>query len=116
MGITSVNDNGEQIRHREFVRMVDELMQIKSCHKTQIALAGGFTPNNFMAYYANTKAVSKKTLARVKALYDVPISKPDTVATIVKEYRELKYCLNELKQQNAQILQEIKEIYKLLQE
>lgn len=116
MATTPLNNNDGQTRHREFVRMVDELMEIKSCHKTQLAIAAGFTPNNFMAYYANTKPISKKTLARVKALYDLPISKPDTIATLVKEYRELKYCLNELRQQNAQMLQEIKEIYKLIQE
>lgn len=102
--------------HKEFVRMVDELLQLKSCSKTQLALAGGFTPNNFGCYYNNTKEVSNKTLARVKALYSAPIiNKNDTIAIFIKEYREIKRTLDDLKQQNAQLLQELKEINEMLQ-
>lgn len=111
---TTLNNKNNQDRHKEFVRMVDELVQLKSCHKSQLALAGGFTPNNFFCYYNNTKSVSEKTLTRIKALYNTPINKSDTISTFIKEYREIKRTLDELKQQNAQLLQKLKEINDML--
>ncbi len=94
-------------RHAEFVKMVDELLLQKSCHKTQLAIAGGFTPNNFMSYYTGKKAVSQKTLNRVKALYSVPINRQDTILTSLEEHKQILAKLDEIKLTNQRILEEL---------